>query len=205
MNPALWRTTHPPLRKKNHLPHTQRMQVVEEGARSTLYYDSATDALQRRYHDTGAWSEPFAPTYDDKGRARYRGNRPLASACVAERVYAGGARAQTQTPEHTPHHLQTALRALCASRDVDEVARRLGVKVTTAWSYVGEVTARWPAARAPAAALVHPRVLRAVRDCADRTGALRALVHRLDLARDPDLRALPDLYAHVRLARLVLT
>ena len=51
---------------------------LERGARSTLYLRD-DGVLVRRYHDTGAWGEPFEPHRDHAGTLRGPGNRTLAS------------------------------------------------------------------------------------------------------------------------------
>lgn len=174
---------------------------VLHAPRSTLHLDPDTGLLQRQYHDTGRWGDPHHPTIDARGHRRCDGNRRVDVLVEEERTYgrSGGARSP-------PPHLRNALHVLCtgAPRDVEDLALRLGVRTSTAWSYVCNVVGAWPAAHAVVEPLLQPEVLAAVEACDDRTGSLRELYRRVApvVSHSAEVRTTEDLFAHLRAARL---
>lgn len=165
---------------------------VEECMRSTLYLRSEDGMLVRHYHDTDRWSDPFPPTYDDRGHARCSGNRRIDLLIDWER----------SRTRRIPLHLHNTLGLLCrrASPNIEALAQELQVKTSTAWSYAYKVLEAWPRAHEEVSRLVHPEILSAVESCSQTSGSLKELlqcIHRQIVSA----REVSDLYAHIRLAR----
>lgn len=172
---------------------------VEECPRSTLYRRSHDGMLLRHYHDTGRWSDPFPPIFDDRGHARCSGNRRIDLLVEQERAYGNG----TRTSRRTPPYLQNALRVLCKHQTpkIDALARELEVKTTTAWSYAYKVVETWPQAHEEASRLVHPEILDAVETCTETpSGSLKEVYQCIHMKLGA-AREVSDLFAHIRLAR----
>lgn len=179
----------------SHLP------VLSQSRRSTLHL-LPDGCVARRYHDTGAWSDP-TPLWTS----------PRARACLArlgdeERTFRGGSTSVPLPPVPLPPaHLRNALSCLCREpTTVSQLAALCEVRTSTAWCYACRVVEAWPASHPLASRLVHPSVLASVRATDDLTGSLRDLSSRLSASSSggygTDTRSLPDRYAHLRLARV---
>jgi hypothetical protein len=171
---------------------------VEECPRSTLYRRFHDGMLLRNYHDTDRWSDAFPPILDDRGHARCSGNRRIDLLVEQERAYGSN----TRTSRRTPPYLQNALRVLCKHQtpNIDALARELEVKTTTAWSYAYKVVEIWPRAHEEASRLVHPEIMDAVEACTTPYGSLKDVYQCIHMELGA-AREVPDLFAHIRLAR----
>lgn len=172
---------------------------VDRCARSTLCLAEDGMTLFRKYADTDRTSAPFALTVDAAGHRRCSGNRNVDALLARTSTYRG-----VDAPSRpAPAHLRNALRALCrAPREIEVLARMLGVAPNTAWSYACGVVEYWPASHVHARALLDPDLAAAVDACADRSGSLRELMARLPARATAALRERVDRYAFLRLARL---
>ena len=174
------------------------MVPLDHGERSTLYWHEGTGLLKRRHHDTGRWSGPWVPRVVEDGTRRCSGNR-----CIAALQRNCPVRPNGRAACLPPAHLHTARSVVArGASSVADVARQMGVKCSTAWSYVCRVVEVWPAMAPVASALVHPPIYRAVLEEPDHTGSLHELWDRIRVRVGDEVRSLDDHYAHLRLARL---
>lgn len=199
--------------------------MVEEGGRSSLYA-SREGMLHRLYHDTGVWKR--LPTrLDERGVQRCAQNRRVEA--LVDEVFGsdfrfrgedgGGAAPKAAIPRHVrraayallgerdgspgrpPAAVQPNGGANGGAKDVRALALAWNVKASTAWCYLAQVAEHYPALHSRISEYVHPNVLRWMRAEGDASGSLRELWGRFDRG-DPELRCLPDLFAHLRLGRL---
>ena len=178
------------------------LRASEVGARSTLWV-SRDGSLYRQYHDTDAW-HVVEPRVDAHGALVTAHNRRVDT--VVREAFADTYRGSTRAP---PTRLRRALACLVHQRprDVATFAAACGVATSTAWCYATQVVERWPAAGADARGLVYPPLLEAL-DGVSLRGTLREVMARLEegpLRGDVGWREVSDRYAHLRLARLLLT
>ena len=182
------------------------LRSVRCGARSTLFA-SKCGMLFRKYHDTDAWSGPLPTTSDEQGVRRCAGRQRVDVLC--DEAWRD-ASSSSSPPSRIPPHLQNAADVLREGPEsIDVVARRCGVKTSTAWSYVCKVVEVWPSLSRQAMALVHPRLLRACQQdgvCMDGSlsAVMRCVEEKTDLLVGGEWRMVDDHYAHLRLTRLCL-
>ena len=181
--------------------------TVRVGARSTLLMRK-DGAVCRHYHDTGICVGPIEPRIDDRGRLRGPGGRRLEDlirrtfppADEPRSTFRGLARGAGPPP-----HLRRALTHLADTpRDVAAFARQCAVETSTAWCYAARIVEHWPHLHRFARVLVYPPLMETLDALEDRSGTLRALMHRLPatLHGEHGWRCLADRYAHLRLGRL---
>lgn len=145
--------------------------------------------LTRRYLDTGR--EGAVPVrIDAQGTARVGGNRTLQS------VLAHGAPQTYRGAPALPEHLQRAIDHMMLASDVEDLARRCGVKRTTAWNYLCRIVDARPDARVRAVRFVQPEIVHEL-GRVDARGSLREVADRMRLKTTHD-----DLFSQLRLARL---
>jgi hypothetical protein len=177
--------------------------VLAQSRRSTLHLLPDGAHMARRYHDTGAWSDPMPVWTSARARAC------LAACRLGERgADFRGASTEPGLGRPPPPHLRNALASLCREpRGIAQLAALCEVQPATAWSYACRVVETWPNSHSLAARLVAPDVLASVRAADDLSGSLRDLSSRLAVTDpryggSPEVRGLADRYAHLRLARV---
>ena len=158
--------------------------LVHKGQRSSLYRND-DGSLQRLYHDTMQWS--VVPVRFD-----YR-----------------GARRPPPSPQtRSSQHLTRAREILLTSNDIQEVARRCGVKRTTAWNYVTRLCEESTVAMhvLTSGRFVCPELEKAT-EAVDLSGSLRVVMERIEevLRGNVEWRCQDDRYSQLRLLRVCLT